>query len=93
MLTQGPAPDPKCKLSILSFLTLPHLLDRLICARNVLSIVLLLQIMGDGIGGDGSFILGFGWGHTQWVSSYSFCFFLVFLCFVFSLSQSLYLGG
>ena len=27
MLTQGPAPDPKCKLNISSFLTLPHLSD------------------------------------------------------------------
>ena len=24
MLTQGPAPDPKCKLNFSSFLTLPH---------------------------------------------------------------------
>ena len=45
MLTQGPALDPKCKLIISSFLTLPHLLDCLICTRNVMSIVLLLQIM------------------------------------------------
>ena len=51
MLTQGPAPDPKCKLIILSFLTLPHLLDYLICTRNAMSIVLVLQMMGDGIGG------------------------------------------
>ena len=53
MLTQGPAPDPKCKLSISSFLTLPHLLDCLICTRNTMSIVFLLQMMGDGIGGEG----------------------------------------
>ena len=33
MLTQGPAPDPKCKLNISSFFTLPHLLDCLICTR------------------------------------------------------------
>ena len=42
MLTQGPAPDPKCKLNISSFLTLPHLLDCLICTRNSVSIALLL---------------------------------------------------
>ena len=42
MLTQGLAPDPKCKLNISSFLTLPHLLDCLICTRNYVSIVLLL---------------------------------------------------
>ena len=42
MLTQGPAPDPKCKLNFSSFLTLPHLLVCLICIRNSVSIVLLL---------------------------------------------------
>ena len=46
MLTQGPAPDPKCKLNISSFLALPHLLDCLICTRNSVSIVLLLWMMG-----------------------------------------------
>ena len=44
MLTQGPAPDPKYKLNISSFLTLPHLSDCLICSRNSVSIVLLLQM-------------------------------------------------
>ena len=34
MLTQGPPPDPKCKLNISSFLTLPHLSDCLACTRN-----------------------------------------------------------
>ena len=46
MLTQGPAPDPKCKLNISSFLTLPHLLDCPICTRNSVSIVMLLSIIG-----------------------------------------------
>ena len=46
MLTQGSAPDPKCKLIISSFLTLPHLLDYLICTRNAMPIALLLQMMG-----------------------------------------------
>ena len=46
MLTEGPTPDPKCKLNISSFLTLPHLLDCLICTRNSVSIVLLLSMMG-----------------------------------------------
>ena len=45
MLTQGSAPDPKCKLIISSFLTLPHLLDYLICTRNAMPIAL-LQMMG-----------------------------------------------
>ena len=31
-------------------LTLPHLLDCLIFTRNAMSIVLLLQLMGDGLG-------------------------------------------
>ena len=53
MLTQGLAPDPKCKLIISSFLTLPHLLDCLIYTRNTKSIVLLLQMMRDAIGGRG----------------------------------------
>ena len=42
VLTQGHAPDPKCKLNISSFLTLPHLLDCLICTRNSVPIVFLL---------------------------------------------------
>ena len=46
MLTQGPSPDSKCKLNISSFLTLPHLLDCLICTRSSVSIVLLLRMMG-----------------------------------------------
>ena len=45
MLTQGPTPDPKCKLNISSFLTLPHLLDCLNCTRNSVPIVLLLKMM------------------------------------------------
>ena len=45
VLTQGPSPDPKCKLNISSFLTLPHLLDCLICTRNFVSIVLLLWMI------------------------------------------------
>ena len=48
MLTQGPTPDSKCKLNISSFFTLPHLLDCLICTRNFMSIVLLLQMEGVG---------------------------------------------
>ena len=51
MLSQGPGPDPKCKLNISSFLKLPHLSDCLICTGNSMSILLLLQMMGNGIGG------------------------------------------
>ena len=46
MLIQGPAPDPKCKFNISSYLTLAHLSDCHICTRNSMSIVLLLQMMG-----------------------------------------------
>ena len=42
MLTQGLTPDPKFKLNISSFLTLPHVLDCLNCTRNSVSIILLL---------------------------------------------------
>ena len=46
MLTDGPAPDPKCKLNISSFLTLPHFSDCFICTRNSVSIIFLLRMMG-----------------------------------------------
>ena len=46
MLTQGPTPDPKCELNITSFLTLPHPLHYLVCAKDVIVTVLLLQVMG-----------------------------------------------
>ena len=57
MLTQGPAPYPKCKLNISCFLKLLHLLDSLICTRNSVSIVLLLWMMA-------------GWDRTAVVDSY-----------------------
>ena len=46
MLTQGPAPDPKCELNITSFLTLLHPLHCPICAKDNMVTVLLLQVMG-----------------------------------------------
>ena len=45
MLTQGPAADPKCELNIISFLKLPHPLHCLICAKDIMVTVLLLQVM------------------------------------------------
>ena len=48
--TQCPTPDSKCKLNISSFHVLllgSHLLDCLICFRNVMSIVLFLLVMGE----------------------------------------------
>ena len=38
--------DPKCELNITSFLTLPHPLHCPICAKDIMVIVLLLQVMG-----------------------------------------------
>ena len=43
--------DPKCKLNISSFLTFPHLSDVLICTRNSVSIVFLLEMVGLAGGG------------------------------------------
>ena len=40
MLTEESAQDPKCELNISSFLTLPCLLDCLICTKNAMSIVI-----------------------------------------------------
>ena len=82
MLTQEPAPDPKCKFIISPFLTLPHLLYCSIFTRNAMPIVLLLQLMG-GWSRMGVFYIysGGGGGARGWVSSYSFCVFLLFLLF------------
>ena len=60
MLTQGPAPDPKCELNITLFLTLPHPLHCPICAKDIMVVVLLLQVRG--WLGVGSFVLRLGWG-------------------------------
>ena len=60
VLTQGPAPDSKSKLIISTFLTVPHLLDCLICARKSMSIVLLIQIIGGWVGGGGWSMLELG---------------------------------
>ena len=83
MLTQGPALDPKCRFNISSFLTLPHLSDCLICTRNHMPIVLLLQMMeGWDMWGVVDFLSGCGWGDRGWILSYSFCCFYFFhFCF------------
>ena len=65
MLTQGAAPNPKCKLNISSILTLPHPSNCLFCANDIMIIVLLLQIIGDGKVGGSSFMLGFEWGERE----------------------------
>ena len=46
MLTQGPAPGPKCELNVTLFLTLTHPLHCLICAKNIKVTGLLLQVKG-----------------------------------------------
>ena len=81
MLTQGPALDPKCKLIISSFLTLPHLLDCLNFTRNAMSIVLSLQILGDGIGG-GWLIFIKVWVGGQGVGTIFFFFLRFCICFL-----------
>ena len=88
ILTQGPTPDPKCKLIISPFLSLSHLLDCLICTRNAMSIILLLQLMGDGLGGEWLIYIRVWVGNRGWVSSYSFfsvfLYVFVFCCLMFS---------
>ena len=81
MLTKGPTLDPKCKLNISSFVTLPHLLDCLIYTRNFVSIALLLGMLGgDWIGG-GWLIHISVWVGGQWVGIitrfFYFCFSLL----------------
>ena len=93
ILTQGPTPDPKCKLIISPFLSLPHLLDCLICTRNAMSIILLFQLMGDGLGGEWLIYIRVWVGNRGRVSSYSFFSVFLYVCvFVVSCSQSLHLG-
>ena len=45
MLNQGHTPDLECNLNISVFLKLPHPLHYLICNKNIMIIVLLLQMM------------------------------------------------
>ena len=78
MLTQGPAPNPKCELNITSFLTLPHPLHSPICAKDIMVIVVLLQVMG-GWEGWGWFIYLRVWVGGQGVGIF-FLFFVLFLC-------------
>ena len=67
MLTPEPSPDPKCKLIISLFLTLPHLLDCLVCTTSAMLIVLLLQIIGGWGRGGGWLIYIRVWVGVQWV--------------------------
>ena len=76
-LTQGPAPDPKCKLNFTSFLTLPHSFDCPICAKSSLFIVLFVQILG---GRDVC-----GWGEGREGVYIIFFFVRVVFCFILPL--------
>ena len=67
MLNQEPIPDPKCKLIMSSFFTLPCLLH-LIYTRDAMSIVLFIRNDGGySIGGGCLIILGCSWGDRGWV--------------------------
>ena len=88
MLTQGPTPDPKCKLIISTFFTLPRLLDCLLCARNAMSIVMVGRGKG-GRGRGGWLIYIRVWGEEgQGVGIMVYFLFLssvfVFCCLIFS---------
>ena len=48
MLNQGPASDPRYELNITSFLILSHALRCLICAKDIMVTLLLLQVIGVG---------------------------------------------
>ena len=78
ILTQGSTPDPKCGLNITSFLTLPHRLHCLICAKDIKMIVSLLEVMIEWE--------GWGWfiSATDWVGreNMGIIFFLSFSFFV-----------
>ena len=80
MLTQGPAPDPKCDLNITPFFTLPHRLHCPISAKHIMVIVLLLQVMGYGKVGRWLIYLRV-WVGGQGVGYYIFSIF----CFLFVL--------
>ena len=78
-------PDTKCKLFITSpFLTLPYLLDCLICTRNAMPIVLLLKLIEHRPGGgEGWLIFIRVWVRGQGVGIIFF-FVFVFCCPTFS---------
>ena len=82
MLTQVPAPDPKCELNITSFLTLLYPLHCPICLKDIMVTVFLLEVMGGWEDWGGSLILGLGCRDRGWVSFFYFllCFSAVFNC-------------
>lgn len=77
----GPVSDPQCKLNNSSFFTLANPLDYLICAKDIIIILMLLQMMGNRKVGNGSFILGFGWGYRGLVSHLFNFFVLLLSCY------------
>ena len=83
MLTQRPTADLKCKLNVSSFLTLAHLLDCLICTRDYMSIVLLLEMMGNRIGGWGGGGVAGGCYYLTVFVAFFFCV-CILLCHILS---------
>ena len=81
MLIQGPTLNLKCKLNISSFLTLSSTLDCFIFPKDIMIIVLLLQMMGEWDGW-GWFIYVWVWVEGQWVSYFTFCSYFVLLLIV-----------
>ena len=98
MMTLGPTPDSKCKLIISPFLTFPHLIDCLICTRNVMSVVLSLELMVGSAGLHWGCLIHIRVWMRQRGASYhlivlGFFSFFLFLYFVVSFPQCIYLGG
>ena len=81
MLTKGPTPDPKGKLNTLFFLKLQYLLDCSSCSTNSMPNALLLQMIGDGIGGRWLIYITCEWGDRgqllHFLSFFFLCFFVV----------------
>ena len=80
MLTQGPASNSNCELNI-TLLTLPHPLHCLICVKDIMVTVLLLQVM-EGCEGWGWFIYVRVWVGGQGVGIIFFLVFVLLLCIV-----------
>ena len=81
MLTHRPTPDLKCELNIASLLTLPHPLPSPVCAKDLMVIVLLLQVMRGMERFGGWLIYVKVWVGGHGVGIIFFLFFVLFLCF------------
>ena len=95
MLMKGPAPNPKCKLNISSFITLPHLWDCFILPGILYWLYCYYKWWRDAIGGWWLINNRVFWGGDRgWELScnFSFCFFfsLVLLSFVVAAALSVF---